>query len=83
MDIMGTMVVAIIEDLDMGIMATTMVDIMVVKIGERAGKGLHRAYRGDPGPIEEGTSDALFEFFASFVIEKRRNYIVIVLGDNF
>ena len=51
-----------------------------VKIEEWAGKGLDRAHRADPGTAE-GTADALFEFCASLVIEKRHCYIVISFAD--
>ena len=51
-----------------------------VKIGDGSDKGLHRAYRTDPGTAE-GTADALLEFCASLVIEKCHDDIVILLAD--
>src|SRR4030042_4944463 len=47
-----------------------------VEIENWAGKGLDRAHRADLGTAE-GTANALFEFCASFVIEKRHYYIII------
>jgi hypothetical protein len=47
-----------------------------VETGDWAGKGLDRANRADLGTAE-GTSDALFEFCASLVIEKRHCHILI------
>ena len=51
-----------------------------VKIGDRAAKGPDRAHRADLGTAE-GTADALFEFCASLVIEKRHCYIIISFAD--
>ncbi|MDP3261115.1 MAG: hypothetical protein Q8M34_11140, partial [Thermodesulfovibrionales bacterium] len=47
-----------------------------VKVEDWFGKGPDRAHRADLGTAE-GTADALFEFCASFVIEKRHYYIII------
>ncbi len=49
-----------------------------VEIEDWAGKGLDRAHRADLGTAE-GTADALFEFCASLVIEKRHYYIIIII----
>ena len=46
----------------------------------KGGKGSDRAHRADLGTAE-GTADALFEFCASFVIEKRHYYIIIAFAD--
>ena len=53
---------------------------LLVKIEDWAGKGLDRAHRADLG-IAKGTADALFEFCASLVIEKRHYYIIISFAD--
>jgi hypothetical protein len=50
-----------------------------VEIEDWAGKGLDRAHRADLGTAE-GTADALFEFCASLVIEKRHYYIIIIIS---
>ena len=51
-----------------------------VKIEDWAGKGLDRAHRADQGAAER-TANALFEFCASLVIEKRHYYIIISFAD--
>jgi len=51
-----------------------------VKIEDWAGKGFDRAHRADLGAAE-GTANALFEFCASLVIEKRHYYIIISSAD--
>ena len=51
-----------------------------VNIENWFGKGPDRSYRADLGTAE-GTADALFEFCASLVIEKRHYYIIISFAD--
>ena len=51
-----------------------------VKVEDWFGKGPDRAHRADLGTAE-GTADALFEFCASLVIEKRHYYIIISFAD--
>src|SRR4030042_4934009 len=51
-----------------------------VKIEDWAGKGLDRAHRADMGAAE-GTVNALLEFCASLVIEKRHYYIIVSFAD--
>jgi hypothetical protein len=51
-----------------------------VEIEDWFGKGRDRAHSADPGAAE-GTADALFEFCASLVIEKRYDNIIVSLAD--
>jgi hypothetical protein len=51
-----------------------------VKVGKWAGERLVHIYCTDLG-LTEGTADALFEFCASLVIEKRHSYIIIPFSD--
>lgn len=53
---------------------------LLVKIQDRAGKGLDRAYHTDLGSTER-TADTLFEFCASPGVEKRHCYVIISLAD--